>query len=418
MTTIAEQAHVALAVDGGTPIRTTPLAPWPVFDDEICAASDRVLRSGKVNYWTGNEGKLFEAEYAEAIGVKHAIALTNGTVALELALSGLNVGPGDEVIVPSRTFIASASCAVMRGAKPIVADLDRDSQTISAETIAAVMTPRTKAIVAVHLAGWACDMDPIMDLAGQHGIKVIEDCAQAHHATYKGRHVGSIGDVGAFSFCQDKIMTTGGEGGLLTTNDRDLWDKCWSMKDHGKSWDTVQQPHQPHKFRWLHESFGTNWRLTEMQSAMGRIMLRRLPEWIVARRRNALQLTSAISGLSGLRIPQPPAHIGHSYYKFYAFVRPECLRPKWSRDHIVQAIQAEGIPCGPGSCSEIYLEKAFDRPGFRPEHRLPIARELGETSLMFLVHPTLTSSEIEDTGAAIKKVMECATLAETTSRVA
>ena len=398
-----------LAVDGGPSVRTGAFSPWPFFDEELIEASSKVLRSGRVNYWTGEEGRLFEKEYAEAIGSQHAIALTNGTVALELALYGLGIGPGDEVIVPSRTFIASASCAVMRGATPVVADVDRDSQNLTVGTIRAATTPRTKAIVAVHLAGWPCDLDPIMEFAEARGIKVIEDCAQAHGATYKGRQVGSIGHVGAFSFCQDKIMTTGGEGGLMTTNDRELWSRCWSLKDHGKSWDALQQPHQPHLFRWLHASFGTNWRLTEMQSAMGRVMLRRLPEWVASRRQHAATLTAMSSSVDALRIPLAPAEMTHSYYKFYAFVRPERLRAGWTRDRIVQAIQAEGVMCGPGSCSEIYLERAFDGAATRPAQRLPVAREIGETSLMFLVHPTLKAHEIEETGRAIQKVLACAT---------
>ncbi|WP_010582682.1 DegT/DnrJ/EryC1/StrS family aminotransferase [Schlesneria paludicola] len=416
---MTHQAHPStqiLALDGGTPVRSGPMSPWPFFDDELIEASSRVLRSNKVNYWTGEEGKLFEQEYAAAIGVDHAIALTNGTVALELALYGFGIGPGDEVIVPSRTFIASASCAVMRGATPVVADVDRDSQTLTVDTIRDVITSRTKAIVAVHLAGWPCDLDPIMDLARRHGIKVIEDCAQAHHAIYKGHHVGSIGDAGAFSFCQDKIMTTGGEGGLMTTNDRQVWDRCWSLKDHGKSLQAIQQPHQPHQFRWLHESFGTNWRLTEMQSAMGRIMLRRLPEWVATRRKNAATLTSILSSIPALRIPQPSQDVSHSFYKYYAFVRPEALNTGWTRDRIVQNLQAEGISCGPGSCSEIYLEKAFDKTGLRPEKRLSTAQELGQTSLMFMVHPTLTEAEIRATADAVKKVMHAASRSDLSSQ--
>ncbi len=410
MSILADQTRQMLALEGGTPVRSGPLSPWPSFDEELVDAAARVLRSNKVNYWTGDEGKLFEQEYAAAIGSKFAIALTNGTVALELALYGFGIGPGDEVIVPSRTFIASASCAVMRGATPVVVDVDRDSQTLTADTVRAAITPRTKAIVAVHLAGWPCDLDPIMDLARQHGIKVIEDCAQAHHATYKGRQVGSIGDAGAFSFCQDKIMTTGGEGGLMTTNDPELWQKCWSLKDHGKSQEAIARPHQPHLFRWLHQSFGTNWRLTEMQSAMGRILLKRLPEWVETRRQNAATLTAALSRIPALRIPQAPSDVSHSYYKYYAFVRPEWLLTGWTRDRIIQNLQAEGIPCGPGSCSEIYLEMAFDGPGLRPAERLPVARELGETSLMFMVHPTLTKQEIEATSQAVQKVMSAASM--------
>ena len=383
---------------------------WPFFaEDEIQAAS-AVLRSGKVNYWTGYEGRQLEMEFADFTGCKYAIVLANGSVALELALYALGISPGDDVITTSRTFIASASCAVTRGARPVIADVDLVSQNITAQTIKALITPKTKAIIAVHLAGWPCDMDPIMDFAREHGLKVIEDCAQAHGATYKGKPVGSLGDMAAFSFCQDKIMTTGGEGGMLTLNDQNLWEKAWAYKDHGKSYDAIYNRQHPAGFRWLHESFGTNWRLTEMQSAIGRIQLRKLPEWVKIRRRNAAILTEAFSSIPALRITIPPDHVGHAYYKYYVFVRPERLKTGWNRDRIMAAVCAEGIPCFSGSCSEIYLEKAFDREGFRPKNRLPVAKELGETSLMFLVHPTLDEQNMKDTCRAVKKVMTTASM--------
>src|ERR1039458_6044205 len=284
MTISTTQVSERLAVDGGRPLRAQPFAPWPHFTPDEVDAVSRVVQSGKVNYWTGSEGRLFEEEFAAFTGSKHAIALANGTVALELALHALGVGPGDGGVGASRTFIASASCAVMRGAVPVVADVDRNSQNITADTVRAALTPRTRAIIPVHLAGWPCDMDPILELARERGLWVIEDCAQAHGATYKGRTVGSMGDVNAFSFCQDKIMTTGGEGGLLTTNDPDKWARAWAFKDHGKSYDAVyNRTHLP-GFRWLHESFGTNWRLTEIQSALGRVLLRKLPQMVEKRR--------------------------------------------------------------------------------------------------------------------------------------
>ncbi|HEY3374393.1 MAG TPA: DegT/DnrJ/EryC1/StrS aminotransferase family protein [Candidatus Aquicultor sp.] len=390
-----------------TPVRTKPFATWPHFDEETLEAARRVLQSGKVNYWTGKEGRLFEQEFASYTSCKYAIALANGTVALELALYALGIGPGDEVIVTPRTFIASASAAVMRGATPVMADVDRDSQNITADTIEKVITEKTRAIIAVHLAGWPCDMDPIVSLAKKHDIYVIEDCAQAHGATYKGRPVGSFGDVAAFSFCQDKIMSTGGEGGMLTTNNEDIWRKAWEYKDHGKCYDAAYNREHPTGFRWVHESFGTNWRLTEMQSAIGRVILRKLPEWVEARRCNATILSEGLKDIPGLRLTVPPAGIEHAYYKYYVFVRPEALKPKWSRDRIMMEIAGEGIPCQTGSCSEIYLEKAFD--GMRPPMRLPVARELGETSLMFLVHPTLTDSDMKDTCNAVRKVLAVAT---------
>ncbi len=393
-----------LAIDGGHPVRTAPFAPWPSFDEEVIEAAAQTLRSGKVNYWTGDEGRQFEAEYAASLGCKHAIAVANGTAALELALYALGIGPGDEVIVACRTFIASASCVVMRGAKPVMADVDRDSQNITPETVRSALTPRTKAIIAVHLAGWPCDMDAILDLAREHHLKVIEDCAQAHGAHYNGRPVGSMGDVNAFSFCQDKIMTMGGEGGLVTTNNPELWSRAWAYKDHGKSYDAVYSRQHPPGFRWLHESFGTNWRLTEMQSAIGRVLLRRLPAMVDQRRRNAAILTQRFSEMPALRVTLPQKEAFHSYYKYYAFLRPERLRSGWTRDRITEALRAEGIPCISGSCSEIYLEKAFPVE-MRPPRRLPVARELGETSLMFLVHPTLSEADMHDTADAVAKVL-------------
>ena len=382
-----------------------PFSPWPSFTQEEAEAVQRVLLSNKVNYWTGQEGREFEREFAAFAGTDYAIALANGTVALDLALKGLRIGEGDEVIVTSRTFLASVSSIVTAGAVPVFADVDRDSQNISSETVAEKITPRTRAIMAVHLAGWPCEMDGLMALAEQHDVYVIEDCAQAHGATYKGRSVGSIGHVGAWSFCQDKIMTTGGEGGMVTTNDRDLWSRMWSYKDHGKSWEAVYERKHPPGFRWLHESFGTNWRLTEMQSAIGRIQLARMPEWTAARRKNAERIWAAARQCDGLRVPTTPDEVGHAAYKCYVFVEPEALSPGWDRDRIMQAIQDGGVPCMSGSCSEVYLEKAFDGTGWRPEEPLPVARELGETSLMFLCHPTLKDEEVDKTCRVLGDVM-------------
>lgn len=395
----------------------TSFSPWPSFSDEETDAVSRVLRSGRVNYWTGDVGRAFEREFAEWIGSSHAIALANGTVALDLALRGLDIRPTDEVVVTPRTFLASVSCVINAGATPVFADVDRDSGNITADTIAAVLTPHTKAIIAVHLGGWPCDMDPIMKLAEQHQLKVIEDCAQAHGARYKGRSVGTIGHVGVWSFCQDKIMSTGGEGGMVATHDPELWSRMWSFKDHGKSWEAVYERAHPPGFRWLHESFGTNWRMTEMQAAIGRIQLARMANWSIARQQNAAAIRKALEPFAGengpVRIPgilegekgmQDIAR--HAFYKFYAYVRTENLADGWSRDRIVDEIVSLGIPCYQGSCSEVYLEKAFDGTGWRPPHRLAVARELGETSLMFLVHPTLSQQEITATQSAINDVLQ------------
>lgn len=384
----------------------TSFSPWPSFSHEEANAVRDVILSNKVNYWTGQICRLFEQEFAKWCGVEYAVALANGTLALDVALKALGIGPGDEVVVTPRTFIASVSCVINAGAIPIFADVDRDSGNVSATTIAAVLTSRTKAVICVHLAGWPCDMDPIMALAKAHGFKVIEDCAQAHGASYKGRRVGSIGHVGAWSFCQDKIMTTGGEGGMVTTNDRQLWDSMWSWKDHGKTWESVYERDHPPGFRWLHDRFGTNWRMMEVQGVIGRIQLGRMPEWTTRRNRNADRIAAVCARYPILRVPEfNEALSTHAMYRFYAYVNTDLLADAWSRDRIVEEINALGVPCYQGSCSEVYLERAFVRAGLQPEVRLPVARELGETSLMFLVHPTLTDSEVEKTCSVLADVL-------------
>jgi len=395
----------------------TKFEPWPSFSQEEADAVSAVLLSNRVNYWTGQEGRNFEKEFAAWTDCQYAVAVANGTVALDLALKGLELGAGDEVIVTSRTFLASVSSIVNSGATPVFADVNRDSQNIDAKTIQAVLSDKTKAIVCVHLAGWPCEMDEIMALAKAHNLYVIEDCAQAHGARYKGRSVGSIGDVGCWSFCQDKIMTTGGEGGMVTTNNESLWRKMWAYKDHGKSYQAVYETQHPPGFRWLHESFGTNFRMTEMQAAIGRIQLKRMSEWTRIRNDYAQQIWQAAASLDGLRVPSfhcqscdgiecSQQGCVHAAYKCYVFVEPSQLQEDWSRDAIIAALTERGVPAFSGSCSEVYLEKAFDGSGLRPEKSLPIAKELGETSLMFLVHPTLSQAHITMTIEALQSVMQ------------
>ncbi len=383
----------------------TQFSPWPSFTQEEADAVSQVLLSNKVNYWTGTECREFEKEFAAWAGTDYAVALANGTLALDVALQAMGIGEGDEVIVTPRSFIASVSTVVNAGAIPVFADVDNNTGNISATTIEPKITDKTKAIICVHLAGWPCNMDEIMALAKQHNLWVIEDCAQAHGANYKGKPVGSIGHVGAWSFCQDKIMTTGGEGGMVTTNDKVLWQKMWEYKDHGKNYDSIYHKQHPPGFRWLHDSFGTNWRMMEMQAVIGRIQLKKMAEWTDIRTQNAKILREALTQFAGeqqfLRIPDIEFHqvMGsdsvHAYYKYYVYVRPENLPENINRDSILNALNEKKIPCFSGSCSEIYLEKAFDNHPSRPNVRLTVAKELGETSLMFLIHPTLTTNEMQ-----------------------
>jgi len=390
----------------------TPFFPWPSFTQEEADAVQQILLSNRVNYWTGQACREFEKEFAAWSESDYAIAVANGTVALDLALMALGIGNGDEVIVTSRTFLASVSSIVNAGAKPVFADIDADSQNITPQSVRQKITSNTKAIMCVHLAGWPCEMDGMKALADEFNLKLIEDCAQAHGAKYKGQSVGSIGDIGCWSFCQDKIMTTGGEGGMATTNNRELWLKMWSFKDHGKSWESVYEKEHPPGFRWVHDSFGTNWRMTEMQAAIGRIQLKRMPDWTAKRQANANAIWSAARECKLLRVPELSCEgcdsqcdaisgCSHAAYKCYVFVNgDEALR-----DAMMSAINDRGVPCFSGSCSEVYLEHAFDNTDFRPKERLPVAKQLGETSLMFLCHPTLTQAEIQKTCDVIREVV-------------
>lgn len=383
----------------------TTLAPWPAYTEEEVEAVGQVLRSNRVNYWTGNHTREFEGAFARWVGTEKAIALANGTVALDLALKGIGVKAGDEVIVTPRTFLASVSCVINAGATPVFADVDRDSGNITPQSVVRLISPRTRAVIPVHLGGWPADMEGFQALASQHEISVIEDCAQAHGASIRGKSVGSWGKIAAWSFCQDKIMTTGGEGGMVTTDREDFWRAMWSFKDHGKSYEAVYERDHPPGYRWLHESIGTNWRMTEIQAVIGQIQLGRMTDWTNARTRNAqLMRSSLLEFPDAVRVPIPDSTFVHAYYRLYAYVIPEGLAPGWSRDRIVEEFARRGIPLGQGSCSEVYLEKAFDGLGVRPSNPLPVAKELGETSLAFLVHPGLTKGDLHRVCDAIRSV--------------
>ncbi len=383
------------------------LNAWPVFDSEEIETVKEILSSGKVNYWTGNQGKNFEVEFSNWIGAKKSIAVANGTLALDLALKALGIGSGDKVIVTPRSFIASVSSVVNAGAEPIFCDINRDSGNIDIDSIEDVITDDTKAIICVHLAGWPCDMDPIISLAKHRKIAVIEDCAQAHGATYKNRHVGTIGDIGCWSFCQDKIMTTGGEGGMVSTNSDDLWEKMWSYKDHGKNYYSVNSQNHPPGFRWVHDSFGTNFRMTEIQAAIGRLQLKKMDTWNKKRQHNAHQLIKILNSYKEfLRTPVCNADSVHAYYKLYTYINYSKIKKGWDRGRIISELNQRNIPCFEGSCSEIYKEKAFEGTTFVPKESLTNAKELGETSIVFLVHPTLTKENIAYMQKTITEVLD------------
>ena len=390
-------------------------APWPFFsDDEIQAAVD-VLTSGKVNQWTGTAVKAFENAFARYIGTDHAVAMANGSLGLDMALKALYIGTEDEVIVTPRSFVASASCVALQGAVPVFTDVDPVSQNITPDSISKAVTKKTKAVIAVNLGGWPCDLKKISNFCEQNRIFLIEDCAQAHGAEFEGKKAGSFGDCAIFSFCQDKIMSTGGEGGMLVTNSTDIWKNVWSFKDHGKEYDDAFCMNHDPGFRWLVNRFGTNGRMTEMQAAMGCVQLNKLDAWVEKRRAYADQLNQAFANIPGLRTTLPGPACYHSYYKYYVFVEQEALKSGWNRDMVIEALNTAGVPCNTGICPEIYKEKAFTKDNCRIQGDLkdssgkaylPVARRLGESSVMFMVHPTLTPASIGYVVDQVHRVMK------------
>lgn len=373
------------------------------------AAATSVLNSGLVNSWTGTNTRNFESLFAQSLCLKYAIAHANGSLALSSAYLALGVDKDAEIITTPRTFIATASSAVLLGAKPIFADVDPNSGCITADTIEPLITPRTKGIAVVHLAGWPAQMQEIMSLAKSYNLFVIEDCAQAHGAYIDNRPVGSFGDISTWSFCQDKIISTGGEGGMIATNRSDLYDLIWSFKDHGKVLSKVQRRHESAAFSWMHDRFGSNFRMTELQSAIGIAQLSKLTEWNSIRKRNAMTLVSVLSDLPLVRVPLPPKNLTHAWYKLHVYLNMSLLASDWSRERIIFEINQAGFPCFSGSCSEIYLEGCFQKANLQPLSRLPVAAQLGMSSLMFLVHPTITQSQAEEYAHTVKQVLVTAT---------
>ena len=380
---------------------------WPRFDADERAAVDAVLSCGKVNALVhGEQCTAFADEFAQFLGARQAICVSNGTVSLEIALRALGIGPGDEVIVPARSFFATASCVVAVGGQPVFADVLTPSQNIDPASVERLISPRTRAVIGVHLAGWPCEMAALNEICDRHGVLVIEDCAQAHGAAIEGRKVGTFGDAASFSFCTDKIMSTGGEGGLLVMRDGAAHERAWSLKDHGKNPRKLADGRSAvGQFRYIHDSFGSNARMTEMQAAIGRAQLHKLPSWLAARTANASFLSSALADHPLLTVPEPPPGITHAWYKFYLLLRAHVKDPKARRAALIERLAERGIPCGTGSCPDMSMELALKSLDCRRDASLPNARALGERTVMLLVDHTLDE---EDMAVMAEALWECA----------
>lgn len=384
---------------------------WPIHsEDEIDAVAD-VLRSGRTNYWTGEHGQAFEREWVEYTGAQHALTVTNGTTALELALHGIGtmITDGDEssvltynrelrirrrdaeVIVPCRTFMATASAVVTSGMNPVLADINSVTLNVTAETLEARRTPRTVAVIVVHYAGLPCDMPAIMEWANKHSIIVIEDCAHAHGARINGKHVGTFGAVGCFSFCVGKIISTGGEGGMVICNDDAIHARMAARRDHGRF--QMVGNRDMTQFTYEVQEFGTNLRLTEMQSAIGRLQLKKLDGWNAKRNHIATIYRNAING-PGIRHPARADGRVWYLYNMQVFDR--------DRQDLLRRLNERGIPARIGGCPNLLMEPVFGGVGAP----CPEADAVGERTLSLPVYPTMTLSDVEEVCTVVNEELK------------
>jgi dTDP-4-amino-4,6-dideoxygalactose transaminase len=350
-----------LAIEGGSPVNDRPFPNWPQFDPKVFEAVVEVLKSGKVNYWTGELGMKFEQAFADWCGAKFAISTTNGTSALHTALAGLGIGPGDEVIVPSYTFIATSFSVCQAGAVPVFADVEKNSHTLDPADVEAKISGRTAAIMPVHLYGVIANMGPILAIAKKHNLAVIEDSAQAHGGKWNGKKAGTIGNAGAFSFCQSKHFTTGGEGGAVVTNDEDLAWTCRSFRDHGYDVsERLRLLELEARLPYIHNMVGYNYRMTEMQSAIGLIELARMDSYHLAnRRRNGEYLIKRLKGVEQiLHLPLDTEERQNAFWMFPIVLDMDRLKVDSARK-VVAALEAEGVPAGPVMWPQCYRERAF-----------------------------------------------------------
>jgi dTDP-4-amino-4,6-dideoxygalactose transaminase len=403
-----------LALHGGQPVRKTAWPRWPVFSEQDIADVATVLRDGRMTSITGPEVRSFEEKYAAKFGVKFALATCNGVTALHLALSALGIGPGDEVIVPAHTFIGSAIPVLMANAVPVFVDVDIETFNLDARKIEAAITDRTKAIVPVHLNGLAAEMDTILALARKYKLFVVEDACQSHGGTYKGRLTGTLGEIGCFSFFEDKVITTG-EGGMMITSDQTLYERARCFRSYGEELVTSLGER-----KYEHIALGFNYRMGSMNAALGINQLDRLEAMVEKRNRNAAYLRAHIQEVSGIVAPREIPGCMHAYYKFVCRLDRSLLDVDVPT--FVEAIKAEGVAATPRYPKPLPLQKVFreklgyggtDCPyschmyGREPafvEGSWPVAMRVGEEAFVLLVHPSIEESDLDDAVQAVRKV--------------
>ena len=377
---------------------------WPHVSKSETILINKVLKSNKLNYWTGNNCKLFEQEFSKYIGKKYGVSLCNASVALDISLKAFNFKKGDEIVVTPRSYISSASCVINNYLKPVFADIDPNSQNINGETIKKVITNKTKAIILVHLAGYPCEMSEIMNIAKKYKLKIIEDCSQSHGAMYRNKFTGSFGDIAIWSFCNDKIMNTLGEGGMLCVNNKKLYKKIWSLKDCGKNYSKFINNKKSYNFKWVHDFYGTNLRLTEVQAVVGRYQLKKLNYWVNTRKKYSSIILNNVKGLNIVNFHQVPSYIKHSYYRCYLRLNKKNIKKNWNKAKIIKAMNSKGIPCNSGSCPEIYKEKAFLNLKIKFKKK-KIASAISDEYIAFMVHPTLEKKNIIKISKTIKEIL-------------
>lgn len=379
-----------------------PYSIWPTYDKKLIKTISEIIASGKVNYLFGNYGKKFEKKFSKYHGLNYSVAVSNGTVGLELALASLDLKADDEILVTPRSYYSSVSCIIRNNLKPVFVDIDPLTQNICIKDLTKKINKKSKCIICVHLGGLPCDMDKIIPLAKKNNIKVIEDCSQAHGAKINKKIVGTFGDIGVWSFCNDKIISTLGEGGMVSTNNKKIFEKIWSLKDIGKNYQKYHSKIINFKFRWLHDDIGTNARLTEVQSYAGFHQIKQLNKFIYHRQQNASYVYSQLKTVPCLKFIIAPKKYTNVFYRLNFLFDDKYSSKKLSRDKILKDLSKK-INIREGSCPEIYKEKYFRKNFFM---KCPNAEFIGKNSLSLQVDQTITKKNLHLTTKILKKYLK------------
>lgn len=377
---------------------------WPSYSLKEANDVKQAIIKSNLNYWTGKETLKFEKKFSNFFGLKYALAISNASTGLDIAIKALNIQKNDEVIVSPKSYYSSVSCIIKNKAKPIFIDVNLNSHCFDENKIEEKITNKTKLILCVHLGGFPCNMKKIKKIAKKYNLFILEDCSQAHGAMIGNKFVGTFGDISVWSFCNDKIISTG-EGGVISSNKKKLFKKIWSLKENGRDYDAVYSKKHKFGYKWIHNHLGYNYRMTEMQAILGLNQLNKLNKNISIRNYFYQQIIKNYENFEAVKFQKIPKSYTNSFYRLYAIVNLNFIKSEWDRDRLIKYLNKIGIDCNVGSCSELYKEKGIKKY-FKNNHILPNAEILSKNSIAFNIHHKCSEKYIEFVWKSLNKTIK------------